>query len=87
MRREYSDPAYRKFRIDVLKRDRFKCKMPGCKSNKKKDLQVHHIRTWANASALRFEPSNGITLCRDCHNSIRGKEHHYVQLFVEIING
>ena len=85
MRRDYNDPEYKKFRMSVLNRDRFKCQMPNCKS--RKDLNVHHIKTWSTASALRYEPSNGITLCRHCHKSITGKESHYENLFREIING
>ena len=67
--RNYDDPVYKDFRIKVLKRDKFKCKMPGCKN--KKNLQVHHISKWSGASALRYEISNGITLCRYCHKSIK----------------
>lgn len=52
-----------------------------------KNLQVHHIRKWSTASSLRYEISNGITLCYNCHKSICGKEHHYETLFIEIING
>lgn len=85
MRRDYNNEEYRKFRLSVLKRDRFKCQMPNCKS--KKNLNVHHIKTWANASSLRYEPSNGITLCNHCHKLITGKESHYETLFREIING
>lgn len=85
MKRNYNDPAYKKFRTDVLKRDNFKCQMPGCKS--KKNLHVHHIQTWAGASSLRYEKNNGITLCRYCHNSITGKESHYQHLFREIVDG
>jgi 5-methylcytosine-specific restriction endonuclease McrA len=59
--------------------------MPGCKS--KTRLQVHHIRRWSSASSLRYEISNGITLCSTCHKSIKGQEHHYESLFMEIING
>lgn len=85
MRRNYNDPYYKKFRMSVLNRDKFKCQMPNCKNVK--DLHVHHIKTWSNASALRYEPSNGITLCKKCHQSITGKESHYQLLFREIING
>ncbi len=84
MKRNYSDPVYRDFRKNVIKRDKGKCKMPGCKS--RKNLQVHHISKWSNAHALRYETSNGITLCRKCHESITGKESHYEKLFREIIN-
>jgi 5-methylcytosine-specific restriction endonuclease McrA len=84
MKRNYDDPAYEDFRKRVLKRDKKKCQMPGCGHSKK--LQVHHIRKWSSASSLRYEISNGITLCVNCHKSIKGKEHHYEALFMEIIN-
>ena len=83
MTRFYADPVYKKFRLDVLKRDRFRCKMPGCKN--KKDLQVHHITKWSGASSLRYETSNGITLCKHCHRTVTGKESHYESLFRELI--
>lgn len=85
MKRNYDDPAYEDFRKDVLKRDCRKCMMPGC--NSKKSLQVHHIKKWSAAYSLRYEVSNGITLCRKCHDSIKGKESHYEALFMELING
>ena len=85
MKRNYSDPAYTDFRRRVLKRDGKKCMMPGCGC--KRRLQVHHIKTWSSASSLRYDISNGITLCYDCHKSINGKESHYEALFLEIING
>ena len=85
MRRDYSDPVYKDFRKSVLKRDKFKCQMPGCKN--KKNLQVHHISKWTGASSLRYETSNGITLCKYCHKSVTGKESHYEHVFREIING
>jgi 5-methylcytosine-specific restriction endonuclease McrA len=85
MKRNYDDPAYADWRRKILKRDKKTCKMPGCTSKSK--LQVHHIRKWSSASSLRYEPSNGITLCSTCHKSISGKEHHYESLFMEIVNG
>jgi 5-methylcytosine-specific restriction endonuclease McrA len=83
MKRNYNDPAYTQWRKDVLKRDKYKCMMPNCKNRSR--LQVHHIKRWANASYLRYELSNGITLCSACHKSISGKEHHFEGLFRSII--
>ena len=83
-KRNYADEAYTEFRKEVLKRDGRKCQMPDCGS--KKRLNVHHIRRWADAAALRCEPSNGITLCYYCHKSISGQELHYEPLFMEIID-
>lgn len=85
MKRNYNDPAYESFRKEVIIRDGRKCMMPGCKNTKY--LQVHHIKKWSSASSLRYEISNGITLCAYCHKSIKGKESHYESLFMEIING
>jgi 5-methylcytosine-specific restriction endonuclease McrA len=85
MKRNYDDPQYAQFRKDVLKRDKRQCRMPGCKC--KTTLQVHHIKKWSKASALRYDTNNGITLCKQCHKSITGKERHYEHLFESIING
>ena len=52
MKRNYDDPVYKRWRIQVYKRDNFTCQMPGCK--KKTALQAHHIQKWANASMLRY---------------------------------
>ena len=81
--RNYNDPVYKDARTRVLKRDKFKCQMPGCK--KKKKLNVHHIERWADAAHLRYETFNMITLCRECHDSIKDKESHYVPLFQELV--
>lgn len=79
-----NDPGYDDFRAKVLKRDRYHCQMPGCKSYRKQ-LEVHHVLTYSRCRALRTETSNGITLCKKCHKEISGKEHHYQNLFTEII--
>ncbi|NDD83988.1 HNH endonuclease [bacterium] len=83
MKRNYNDDAYAQWRKDVFKRDGRRCKMPGCKS--RINLQAHHIQKWSTASSLRYDLSNGITLCRKCHDSIKGKENHYVNLFKIIV--
>ena len=74
--RNYSDPTYKQFRMNVLKRDKFTCKMCQAKG-KRVRLHVHHIRKWASAASLRYETSNGITLCYSCHKEVSGKETHY----------
>jgi 5-methylcytosine-specific restriction endonuclease McrA len=84
MKRNYQDPAYSAWRKEIFNRDKC-CMMPGCASKKK--LQAHHIRRWSDASSLRYDIKNGITLCSNCHLSIRNKESHYEALFLEIING
>lgn len=77
------DLGYNDFRAKVLKRDKHRCQMPSCKSRRR--LQVHHVLTYSSTQSLRTESSNGITLCKSCHDSIKNKEHHYAKLFGEII--
>lgn len=83
MRRDYNDPVYRDWRIQVYKRDKFTCQMPGC--SYKKYLNAHHIQKWASASSLRFDVDNGITLCKNCHKKVTGSEQHYQGLFQQIV--
>lgn len=83
--RDYSDPAYKKVRLQVLKRDKRKCRMPGCCA-KRVRKEVHHIVPWSQAAYLRYEPSNMITLCKECHKEVTGNEGFYESLFREIVN-
>jgi 5-methylcytosine-specific restriction endonuclease McrA len=81
--RDFSSPEYRAWRDNVKKRDKHRCQWPGCCSNK--SIQVHHIKTWANYPAMRFVEANGITLCKRCHDSIRGKEADYEFFFMKVL--
>lgn len=74
---------YTKWRYDVKKRDNFTCQWPGCNSRKR--IQVHHIKTWAKYPAMRYVIANGITLCKQCHDKIQGKEHDYETFFIKIL--
>lgn len=82
-KRDWDDPQYKEWRKIVRKRDGGACQMPGCSS--KTALKVHHIMTWAKAPQMRFDPGNGITLCRKCHDSISKKETHYQRVFFAIV--
>jgi hypothetical protein len=77
------DSKYKNWRSKVLSRDKYKCQMPGC--NCKKRLQAHHIRRWADCVLTRYEVSNGITLCRACHDRIHNHETAYMLLFTRIV--
>jgi len=83
-KRNYDDPVYKQFRMSVLKRDKFTCKM--CKKRGKRTrLNVHHIMKWSSAASLRYDVDNGITLCCKCHDSVKGRENHYITYFLELI--
>lgn len=83
--RNYDDPLYKAWRVAVFKRDRFRCQFPGCTCKTK--LNAHHIIRWADAPSLRFEITNGITLCRMHHKLISGAEHCFMKLFGDIVRG
>lgn len=36
-------------------------------------LHAHHIKRWKDYPELRYEVSNGTTLCRDCHELAHGR--------------
>ena len=82
--RDFGSPEYKKWRKSVYSRDRYRCRFPGCVS--KSRLNAHHIRRWADNPLLRFDVSNGITLCRYHHDIVTGKESEYEQLFLNLIS-
>ena len=62
---------YREWRESVFKRDNYTCqnKKCGIKNGLGKTiyLEAHHIKSFREFPELRFELSNGLTLCKDCH--------------------
>jgi hypothetical protein len=70
---------------DSKERDNYTCQMPGC-GIRGGELNTHHIKSFREFPKLRFEISNLITLCVDCHNLTKGgKEKTYEELFINII--
>lgn len=55
---------YSEWRRKVFNRDNFTCVV--CKKIGG-DLEAHHIKSFAHYPKSRFEITNGITLCKDCH--------------------
>lgn len=64
---------YRQWREAVLKRDDYACQRCGVKPMDSGVLHAHHIKPFARYVALRFEVSNGLTLCHDCHEAEHGR--------------
>lgn len=84
--RDWDDPQYKKWRLSVYRRDNFCCQFPGCgKKGKFAKLQAHHIKRWADFPELRFQLTNGVTLCKMCHKRIEGQEQNYESLFLNIV--
>lgn len=79
---DYNSPEYKAWRFAILSRDGFKC----CLDNTTDELEIHHIKPWAKFEKLRFINSNGITLCKRCHEMVTGNEASYEKQFKEIVS-
>ena len=62
--------AYNNWRVRVFIRDNRECK----KCGSKKEIQAHHIKPWSQFKELRYNITNGITLCKICHQRIHRKK-------------
>jgi hypothetical protein len=71
-----------KLRMQIIKRDHFRCRICGRNPSDHGDLElhVHHIRPWALGGVT--EESNLITLCHTCHH---GLDPHYEHGLFELI--
>lgn len=56
---------YKLWRKAVFERDNYTCQ--SCGTEQSGIFQAHHIKSWAKYPKLRFEVSNGQTLCKKCH--------------------
>ncbi len=53
---------YRVWRVTVVRRDKV-CVV----CSRRKRREAHHIQNGAHHPAIRFDPENGVTLCKRCH--------------------
>jgi 5-methylcytosine-specific restriction endonuclease McrA len=53
---------YRTWRVRVIRRDR-RCVVCGSIKNR----HAHHLNHASYFKDVRFDPENGVCLCRDCH--------------------
>lgn len=80
-REDYNTPEYRAWRYAVFARDGWTCQLTGQKG----ELEAHHIIPWAVAPQLRYAVSNGITLSKDSHELVTGREKDFEEQFKRII--
>jgi len=68
--------VYKIWRESVFERDNYTCQKCFKRNGEGKYiyLEAHHIKSFKNHPDLRFEISNGLTLCKDCHNIISKKQ-------------
>lgn len=65
-KQERNSPKYREWRTSVFERDCYTCQHCGQVGG---ELNAHHIKPFAKYKSLRYEISNGITLCIECHRN------------------
>ncbi|MCU9811191.1 HNH endonuclease [Paraclostridium sp. AKS81] len=77
-----------KWRKEVFQRDDYTCKCCGNKSSKGKavTLNAHHLDGYNWCESRRFDVTNGVTLCKECHFSfhrIYGNGNNTEKQFIE----
>ena len=76
------DPLHKEWAKKVKQKDNYRCQV--CFSSE--DLESHHLYGYEQVDSLRYELSNGITLCLKCHekmHAIFGKEHIFPYQYVQ----
>ena len=84
-------PEYRDWRKFVFNRDFYTCQCCGNRNGNGKyvALEAHHIFNWKDNQSLRYDVSNGITLCKTCHlnfHSVYGKRNNTDKQLFEFID-
>ena len=59
-------------RLALLRRDRYRCQVPGCPNTRFLDL--HHVRWYSQKGET--QPGNLTTICRSCHTKVHEKKLH-----------
>jgi hypothetical protein len=81
-RSDFNTPEYKAWRYAVLARDQWTCQLTGKKGC---ELETHHIVPWAVAPGLRYAVSNGITLSKEAHEMVTGREKDFEDQFKTIV--
>lgn len=64
-----SSYEYHRWREAIFVRDNWTCQKCGARNGEGKEvyLEAHHIKSYTKYPKLRFDVSNGLTLCLKCH--------------------
>lgn len=79
--RDNDSYEYNRWRKSVYMRDSYTCQACGSTGVR---LNAHHIKNYSSNEELRFEITNGITLCEKCH--INGYEDSFHSIYTNYNN-
>jgi len=71
-RKEMNTIEYKTWRKQVFERDNYTCQICG---ERGKVINAHHIKSWKDFSELRYDVSNGQTLCNKHHIETHSRRH------------
>jgi len=77
---DYFVLQYKSWRKEVFENDNFTCWFCGNRGGK---LEAHHIYEISKFPDFKYDITNGVTLCKKYHRSIRGKEEAFRRNFYE----
>lgn len=78
----YNSLEYKNWRRGVFKRDDWRCVWCGERGGK---IQADHIKPFAYFPELRFELSNGRTLCIECHRKTDTYGNRYARTLHRVV--
>lgn len=83
-RQNRNNPEYKQWRQHVWLRDAFGCKIAStdCKGK----IEAHHILAWHDYPELRYQITNGITLCHAHHPRRRAEEKRLAADFQRLVS-
>lgn len=77
-------PHWQKKRLQVLNRDKWKCKL--CK-DEETTLHVHHLEYQTKKQPWEYPMSNFVTLCQHCHREVEflKDDNHFDEILINKI--
>ena len=80
--RIYASAMWKELRQVVIERDGGRCVRCNKAPRGHRQLQTHHIKTWAKCPRQRFNIKNIVTICRKCHEWTHSLENTNRELLV-----